>query len=414
MNPKIEKILNILKALPPKIWEFIRTFPQKHKQAFVFLIIIFSAIAIVTTWIKLQPPQKKVEPVKLAPLVKVATLEKQDLQMIVTGYGTARAKVEVEIVPQVSGKIVSVNPQFKAGGFIKAGQEILKIDPRDYELLVRQAKAGVADAQVKLEMEQAEAEIAIEEWRQLHPGTEPNSPLVLRKPQIKQAHALLESAGASLATAKLNLERTSISLPIDVRIVSETIDLGQFVATGQPVGKAYGIEAIEIEVPLEDKELAWFDIPDAANGNKQGSDVIVKADFAGKEHSWQGYVKRTVGQIDTKSRLVYVVIEVPEPFKTKTALLPGLFVEIQIQGKMLKDAFAVSRDTVHNTNEIWLFNDNKLHTKKLDIIRTDKNFIYTGSKLNDGDQLITSPLDAVVDGMSIRIKQAEETEIENL
>ena len=122
------------------------------------------------------------------------------------------------------------------------------------------------------------ATVAVEEWKQLHPDSEPTAPLVFRQPQIKQAQALLESAKAVLATAELNLQRTSVKMPVDVRITSESADLGQFIAAGQSVGKAYGIDDVEIEVPLEDKDLAWFDIPDAANDRNEdnGSEVLVK------------------------------------------------------------------------------------------------------------------------------------------
>jgi RND family efflux transporter MFP subunit len=384
----------------------------KHKQAFwFFTIIIAVSLLVVIVVISKKPPEKEVIE-KLAPLVEVMQVEKKDRQMIITGYGTARAKVEVEIVPQVSGKIDSVNPQFKVGGFIKAGEEILKIDPRDYKLAVRQAEASVADAEVKLELEKSEAAVAIAEWKQLHPGTEPNSPLVLREPQIRQAQALVESAKAALETAELGLERTSIKLPVNVRVIEESADLGQFVSVGQSIGRAYGIDAIEIEVPLEDKDLQWFSIPDAANGNENGSEALVIAEYAGKKNTWKGYVKRTVGQIDFRSRLASVVIEVPKPFERETALLPGIFTEVQIQGETLQNVFAIPRNSLHNKNQVWVLNDEKLHITELDIARSDKNFAYATNSLEDECFIVTSSLDAVIDGMKVRTRKAEEKDEE--
>ena len=124
--------------------------------------------------------------------------------------------------------------------------------------------------------------------------------MVLRDPQIRQAKAQLESAKAQLAVAELNLKRTSLSLPIDVRIISKKVDLGQYVMAGTNIGTAYGTEAVEIEVPLEDEDLAWFDIPE--NGFSAGNvQAEVKARFAGKEYTWPGFVKRTTGQVDIRS-----------------------------------------------------------------------------------------------------------------
>jgi RND family efflux transporter MFP subunit len=262
-------------------------------------------------------------------------------------------------------------------------------------------------------MERAEAQVARQEWEQLHPNTEPVSALVLREPQIRQAEARLESAKAGLAIAELNLERTSLSLPVDARITSETVDLGQYVMTGQSVGAAYGVDLVEIELPLEDKDLAWFDIPEnpvLLNDNKAstGSTIAyVKADFIGAEHIWTGYVTRTTGQIDKASRLVSVVIEVPEPFnisKGRPALLPGMFVEVLIQGNVLKNAVAVPRDAIHDGNKVWLVNEGRLHIKPLDIVRADRDFAYATSGLDDGAMIVTSSLDTVVEGMKVRIK----------
>lgn len=410
MKKMLRKQSNLIKVRYKMKFK-IPKFKNMHgglKQALIIILIISIAALATLVMVKMRKSPERADTAAFAPLVKVQQLNKQDIQMVVTGYGTARAKVEVEIVPQVSGTVVSLNAQFKAGGFIHAGQEILKIDPRDYELAVRQAQASVADASVKLDMEKAEANVALDEWRHLNPGTEPDSPLVLRKPQIKQAKALLESASAGLASAKLALERTSIKLPIDVRIVRQTVDLGQFVTIGKSVGGAYGTNAIEIEIPLEDKELAWLNIPDErSNFNGKGSQVLVKADFAGTKHIWQGYVARTTGQVDKISRLVYVVVEVPDPFTSDCALLPGLFVEAQIQGTILKNVFAIPRDAIHRQKQgtvIWILNDNKLRITPLDIIRSDNDFAYVRLELENSDKIITSALDVTVDGMKVRIR----------
>lgn len=382
-------------------------------QFLIVLVVIILGIVITTVLIKLKKPPKQEKPEVLAPLVKIEQLTRKDIQMIVRGYGTVSPRVQVEIVPQVSGKVVWVNPHFKAGGFIPSGENIVRIDPRDYELSVRQANASVAEAQVQLDLEKAEGKVARLEWQQLHPDTEPVSPLVFRDPQIRQAEARLESARAGLAVAQLHLERTSLSLPIDAWIISERADLGQYVVSGQAVGSAYGIESFEIEVPLEDRELAWLDIPDsvasAESGAQlpKGNDVSIKAKFAGAEHTWKGYVVRTTGQVDQTSRLISIVVEVPEPFKrvnSRPPLLPGTFVEVSIKGNILRNAIAVPRDAIRNNNEVWIAKNGQLKILNLNIVRADRDFAYAVSGLDNGDMVVLSSLDTVVEGMSVRTR----------
>ncbi len=215
--------------------------PSGRFQALLAVGIVIAGVLIALVFIKFKKTPQRKETEILAPLVKVERLDRRDIQMVIRGYGTVSPRVQVEIVPQVSGKVVLVNPQFKAGGFIRRGEQILKIDPRDYDLAVRQANSAVAEAQVKLDLERAEAKVARVEWQQINPDKEPTSPLVFREPQIRQAQARLESAKAGLATAHLNLERTQLSLPIDALVMSENVDLGQYVMIGQSVGAAYGI-----------------------------------------------------------------------------------------------------------------------------------------------------------------------------
>ncbi|MHC4727608.1 MAG: efflux RND transporter periplasmic adaptor subunit [Planctomycetota bacterium] len=392
--------------------------PSGLIQLLLVVVIVIVGVLIAVVFIKYKKPPQRQEQTVLAPLVKVERLDRRDIQMIIRGYGTVNPRLEVEIVPQVSGKVVWVNPQFKAGGFIRRGDLILKIDPRDYELTVRQANAAVAEAQVMLDLEKAEAKIAKEEWQQLHPGEEPNSPLVFREPQIRQVQARLESANAVLATADLNLERTQLSLPVDAMVMSERVDLGQYVMIGQTVGAAYGIESMEIEVPLEDKELAWFAIPESTflangtNNSAEGPVARVQADFAGEEKCWPGNVVRTTGQVDKTSRLISVVVEVSEPFKNSDStppLLPGMFVEVLIEGNVLKNAIAVPRDAIRNNNEVWVAKDGQLHVHPLEIVRADKDFAYADSGLDDGDMIIVSSLDAVIEEMKVRIQTEPET-----
>ena len=86
-----------------------------------------------------------------------------------------------------------------------------------------------------------------------------------------------------------------------------------------------------------------------------------------------------------------------------------MFVEVLIEGHVLKNAVAVPRDAMHNNNEVWIVKDEQLHVKPLEIVRADKDFAYADSGLNDGDMIIVSSLDAVTQEMKVRIQTETET-----
>ncbi|MBN1844833.1 MAG: efflux RND transporter periplasmic adaptor subunit [Sedimentisphaerales bacterium] len=413
-----------------------------------------------------KAPQRQEEEI-IPPLVKVMTTTPQDVQMMIPGYGLVQAKVQVQVVPEVAGKVIQVHPGLVNGGFFRAGEVLLRIDPRDYELAVERAaasverakasiqraratteraKAAIEQAKVKLDMERAEAAVARQEWQELHPQEEPDSPLVLREPQIRQAQADLtaaqgdlaaaegdttaaqgdlSAAQAELATAKLRLERTSISLPFNGRVIQESVDVGQYLVAGQPIASVYGTDVMEIPVPLEDGYLAWFDAPwhddggparnqntaagSAGNGSAEAKPTaIVKTTFAGAPRTWPGYVARTEGQVDSLSRMVHVIIEVPKPFDPapdRLPLAPGMFVEVTIPGRTLSDIVVVPRSAVHNNREVWVAQDDRLFIRPVTIERRDREYAYITGGLEPQTVLVVSPLDLVTDGMRIRTDQ---------
>ena len=118
------------------------------------------------------PP--RVERAAPGPLVEVLAAGVTNVPIVVEGHGEVVAKVAVEVVPQVAGRVVEVSPSMVAGGFFKANETLFVIEPRDYELGVDRSQAAVARAEVQLEREMAEAEVALQEWDELNPGEAPS------------------------------------------------------------------------------------------------------------------------------------------------------------------------------------------------------------------------------------------------
>ena len=137
------------------------------------------------------------------------TVTKENIRLTVESQGTVSPKTVSDLVPEVAGKVTYVSPSLAAGGFFEKNELLLKIDPQDYKLALIRSEAEVAQARLRLEQERAEAAVALKEWQELGKGEEA-TPLVLREPQLAQAEAALEAAGATLKQAKRDLERTEI------------------------------------------------------------------------------------------------------------------------------------------------------------------------------------------------------------
>ncbi len=379
-------------------------------QVIICLVVLVLAVLAMRLLILMHESPIKEVHVSKGPLVSTTIAEKRDVTMTVHGYGTVEPTTTAQVVPQVSGKIVKVHKSLTNGGFFSAGEVLIGIDDADYRLAIKRANAGIAQAEVVVELETTEAAIAVEQWHELHPNKVPSS-LLARAPQISQANAQLVAANAALSEAELALSRTVVSLPFDGRVVSKNVDIGQFIIAGQPVASVYGVDSVEIIVPIEDRELRWIDVPyTATTTNTDGhSPVVVTASFSGSEREWSGKVVRTEAEIDRRSRMVRVVVEVRDPFKVdddEPPLVPGMFVSVVIEGMTVDDVIIIPRHALRGDDYVWVAGGNVLRIRKVEVLRCDREYAYITAGIEDGAVVVTSAIDTVVDGMTIRTPES--------
>jgi RND family efflux transporter MFP subunit len=366
----------------------------------IVVLIAGAAAAVLIASARKAPP--RVDRPSLGPLVEVMQTEVVDVPVVVTGHGEVVPRVSVDLIPQAAGQVVKIHPSLVAGGFFKAGEVLVEIDPRDYDLAVERAQAAVARAKVTLEREQAEAAVARQEWDGLHPGEEPTG-LVIREPQIRQAEAEYAAAVADLNVAKLNLERTRLFLPFDGVVVSESVDVGQFVGNGSRLATVYGSDVVEVRVPLDSRELAWFDVPTGRGTKGPRAEVSVK--LGGRNVTREGRVTRMEAQVDQVSRMIHVVVEVADPYQSDAEhppLLPGTFVDVSIFGRTLGSVVALPRHAVREGNRVWIFDDGALRVREVEVLRSDRQQSLVSSGVDGGDLVVVSSLDAVTEGMKVR------------
>lgn len=365
----------------------------------ILVLAIVAAVVIINAKDDVTP-----EPIEQTPQqVRVMTVKKQPVQMIIHSQGTVQAKTESEIVAQVSGVITSVSPAFVAGGFFKKGDILVSLDSRDYEYRLTQAKHQVTQAELALKMEEQQAEIAVEEWRSMNQGAPPA--LVSRQPQMADAKAALESARASLAQASLDLERTQVTAPFDGRVRAKNVDIGRYVTPGMSLATIYSTDIAEVRLPLPDQNLAYLGMPlDGRQSAQKNVPVILTAEFAGGLHKWQGRLTRFEGEVDPRSRMIHAVAQVDHPYslKNESPLTMGLFVKAQIIGKKVDDLIVLPRVALREPKQVLVVdNQSRLHLQPVTVYRSKKDSIYVSAGLKDGDMVCLSQPKAFVDGMSV-------------
>ena len=266
-----------MKRITGKISEGYRWVVQ---PLLVLLVIIFGFMGARGLSSQATPP-KRVEDRVYAPLVRVLTAEVTNTPVEIHSNATLRARTNVQIVPQVGGRVTEIHPGFRSGGSFGAGEVLLRIEARDYELQVARSRAEVSTAETQLSTLSAEAEAAREEWRLLN-GDAPVPTLVGKEPQLLEAQAKIAAAQASLESAELNLSRTAISLPWSGRILKAQVDVGAVVNPNQMVGSAYATDIFELSASLRQEQLKWIrlpgddNVPEAIPGQSENITILVE------------------------------------------------------------------------------------------------------------------------------------------
>ena len=388
-----------------KIRHLTETRPRLAQVVFtagIILVGLLIFIALMATRSEVQRSRATLPP----PLVSVVPADVGPRTVLITGEGTARPLREINLVPQVSGKIVHMAPAMTGGGSFSKGETLLRIDPTDYELAVKSSEARVKDLESALLLTIEEAEVALEEWKLSGGNGEEPPPLVAKQPQLEAARANLAAGEADLEKAKLNLDRTTLRAPFECRIIQKNVDMGQFVAVGQQLGSLFSVEAVEIAVPLSQEDLEWFYVPGFTPDGIGESAVTVRADVAGRELTWSGKVMRAEGVIDKRTRMVNVVIRVERPYDSVPPLAMGLFVTVEIEGMEVPDAVWLPRSVVHEKNIVWIVDgESRIRFRPAEIIRYDQDrVLVTG--IEKGELVATSPIKIVTNGIKVNYQLA--------
>jgi len=383
--------------------------PRRFLKIILPILILIVGIYGFKMMGKLKKAPQRQHQMQQGLLVDVMELQPTDHQTTIFATGTVQAEQEIELVPQVSGKVVSLSPNFVAGGFFRKGELLLKIEASDYQLSVEKAKAEIAQAQLGLATENERARVALSEWDRIEisdKGTP--GPLVTREIQLQQEKARLAAAQANLKQAELNLNRTELRAPFNGRIRKEQVDIGQFIKSGASVGTLAGTDRAEIHIPVAVDELIWLTSSDRL------LNVAASMTLPGQPHiEWQGKLVRTLGEIDAKSRLATLIVNVNDPYRLResnsSAILPnGQFVNVELQGKVLTNVYKIARKALRSNNTIWLAdNDNRLVIQPVQVIRRERDSIIIKPDVTHGERLILSALSGVAEGSLLRPETQE-------
>ena len=396
------------------------TNPNRRLKIISTFSVAIIGIALAAVLVKTgKGPESQIAKPKL-PSVEVRIAEATRHTYRIQSQGTALPRTSIRLVSEVSGKVVSVEESFDAGQVFAKDDVLLKIDSRDYELALAQAKSQVAQAELRLQMEINEVDVVRREWRLLNQG-EPTG-LQAREPQLAHARAALEAARATEEAAKRNLDRCIIRAPFAGMVARAGVRPGQFAALAAPLGELFATDIAEVRLPLVTSDLSFIDLP--ASGAKvvlgQAPKVTLSAQAGDRRMKWLGHIVRSEETVDPMNRMVYVVAQITDPYGFASGnaapLRSGTFVRASIEGRTQENVIVLPRQALRGKDRVWVIENGKTRSnrmkllfRKVKVSFADSEHAVIAEGLESGELVGVSLIPGVIDGMGVNVRELDST-----
>jgi RND family efflux transporter MFP subunit len=389
-------------------------------------------------------------PILRAPAIQVYP---EDFQTILRGLGTARARVILDVRPEIGGRVESLHPRLETGMVVPAGDVLFTIEQEDFKARLAEAEAEVLrlEAQLnglrreeendrrRLAVQIEQRDLAEKEFERISSlfrdgGAESQArldqargnalqredavvalenSLALYESRIQIANAQLMTANARRSTAQRDLERTQVRAPFDGRIAMKDLEAGKYVAAGQTVLQLANDADLEIPVSLESAEVSrWLDVeanPMDIHWFGAMDDHLVKVRWVEQPEglSYVGTLER-VETYDPRTRTFVFIVKVNRETQSRGGdsspqfpLTDGMFCEVEVPGRMAEDVYVVPREAVDSQGNLLVVRDGKLKTVAVEIARKQDKVALIRSGLEPGETVIISRPPNVLDGTTV-------------
>ncbi len=363
--------------------------------------VLFAALLVLNPT-ELDEASPEIVPVA----VRVMEVRSEPTKLFVESQGKVQAARTVNLSTPVAGTVAWISPKLEAGGYVAADEPLLRLDSSDYEIALARSEAALEQAIA----EESHARSEYERLREL------GERRLASESQIQNAERLANVTAArineietQLRQARIDLERTEVRAPFDAIVQSRQVELGQYANRAQNIAVMYGAEEVEVRLPLAIRQLGYLDVPLDFRGelDRRVAPVVrLEGFYGGQRHTWFGRMVRTEATIDPDSNTVQSIVRVAQPREGEKNAIPlpiGLFVEASISGREIDDIIALPRAVIRNNDQVLVVDaENKMYYREVEIFRFEEERVLISGGLAPGEIVCISPIQAVVNGMSVQ------------
>ncbi len=381
---------------------------SERGRALVSLLLILGVLGAAAAFFmymkSTKPEAERVVREDLGILVEVTTVARADHEVQIRAQGTVRPARQIVVIPEVGGRIRAHHPALVAGGRVEAGEVLVRIDARDYQLAVEATSAEVNRAELELQMERGRQAVAQQEWSSFgNPeASESGRALATRDPQLRTAQVGVVAASSSVERARLSLSRTVIRAPFNAMVTVEAVEVGQVVGPAAQLATLVGTDEFWVQVSIPVASLRSLVISET-----NGSLATVIQNVGGERIEREGRVVRLLPDLDPSGAMARVIVSIPNPMdgvgSAAVPLLLGSFVDVEIAAPPLEDVIEVPRAAVHEGNIVYIMNgESQLETRRVTVVWGLRESVMVSTGLEAGDRVIRSQVGTALPGMRLR------------
>lgn len=372
----------------------------RKKMAILVLLVIIVPIVynkLAGTVMGLIQRQAMMQPKE----VVVNEPQTEEVNISVESTGRVEAKYSVDVIARVSGFLLK--KYFKEGDFVKKGQLLFQIDPKEYQLEVNNSQAAVNQYGALLKNAQQElnrANALIKEDLISHSDVDQS--LATRNSN----RALLDSARQKLELARVNLSYTRIHSPIDGRIGKVKITEGNYVdATSGSLVNISSMNPVYVTFSLRSQDFVKL-----LKASDKFKDVQVKAQFDnGVIYDKIGKIDFVDNQIDQNSGSVQMRAVFDN---SKGWLVPGDYMKVTLIAPKKVEYMTVpqacAKGDAMSGYYVWTVDDGKAVRKDIKVSDDINNNWVVDSGLDKSDQVIVSGIQNIaMQGQKVKVIDAE-------